>query len=462
MRVAWSGIVCLVTATATFATEPSLRFQKEISSSRKPDESLVAVVLDAEVYAATQVGLADLRVQNTEGGSLPFFLRKSQDFVSKSVRRKTWTATNPALKPLDDGGLEITLELGEGDTQPNGLSVITPLRNFEQRVRVFTSVNGNDWEPSGAETVIFDYSRYMDVRSDSVPFVASPRRHVRIVIDDVTSEQESELLEMTRRLRGTEDSERTERVTIDRRPFRIDRIEFYEETSQQSVKGDRKLTYPIADFQVTEDSKTNQTIVTIDTRREPLTSFRLDSPSKNFSRSCAIEVQGQQGTHGSWQQIGEATLSRIDFKTLKREQLTVSFPETRQAQYRLVIDNRDSPPLTINGIIAEGNVYEVVYFATTSKSYRLAYGDSEAKAPDYDTAAIQSLLTERFSPEVVTLGNEEKSLGAKPVGWKLSHLLNDPRILTIVIGLLVLGLGWGLYGAVKRLDTQSPPADPDA
>ncbi len=462
MRPTWFGIACLVATTASFAEEPSMRFQKEISSSKKSDESLVAVVLDADVYAATQVGLADLRVQDAEGASLPFFLRKSQDLVSKSVRRKTWTAANPSLKPLENGGLEITLELGEGDAQPNGLSVVTPLRNFEQRVRVFTSADGKVWDLSGVETVIFDYSRYMDVRSDSVPFAASSRKHIRVVIDDVTSEQESELLELTRRLRGTEESERTERVKIDRRPFRIDRIEFYEETSQQSVKGDRKLTYPIAGFQVAEDHKTHQTIVTIDTRREPLTSFRLDTPSKNFSRGCVIEVQEQQGTQGAWRQIGAATLSRIDFKSLQREQLTVSFPETRHAQYRLVIDNRDSPPLTINGVVAEGNVYEVVFLATTNKSYRLAYGDPEGKAPDYDTAAIQALLTERFSPEVVTLGNEVKSLGGKPVGWKLSHLLNDPRILTFIIGILVLGLGWGLYGAVKRLDTQSPPTSSDS
>lgn len=462
MRAIWSGIVCLVATTVTFATEPSLRFQKEISSSKKPDESLVAVVLDADVYASTQVGLADLRVQDTEGATLPFFLRKSQELVSKPVRRKTWTAANPSLRPLESGGLEITLELGEGDARPNGLSIITPLRNFEQRVRIFTSTDGMDWESSGAETVIFDYSRYMDVRSDSVPFVASPRRHIRVVIDDVTSEQESELMELTRRLRGTGESDRTERVTIDRRPFRIDRIEFYDETSQQSVIGDRKLNYPIAGFAVAEDQKTHQTIVSIDTRREPLTSFKLDSPSKNFSRSCVIEVQEQQRTQILWRQIGSATLSRIDFKNLQREQLTVSFPETRQAHYRLVIENRDSPPLTVNGVIAEGNVYELVYFTPKNKSCRLAYGDLEAKAPDYDTAAIQALLTERFSPEVVTLGNEVKLSGTKSVGWNVSHLLNDPRLLTMIIGILVIGLGWGLYSAVKRLDNQSPPTGPDS
>lgn len=460
MRATWCGIACLVVTTVTFAKEPSLRFQKEISSSKQSDEALVAVTLDADVYTATQIGLADLRVQDAEGVPLPFFLRKSQELVSKPVRQKTWAATNPSLEPLEGGGLEITIELGKDDPPPNGLRIVTPLRNFEQRVRVFSSADGKAWESISAEAVLFDYSRYMDVRSDVVSFAASPRKHFRIVIDDVTSEQASELLELTRHLRGKSDAARTERVTIDRRPFRIDRIEFYEETSLQTVKGDRKQGYPIAGFQVAEDSATHQTIVTFETHREPLTSFKLETPSKNFSRSCVVEIQEQQGTNSRWRQIASATLARIDFMNSQREQLSVSFPETRQAQYRLVIDNRESPPLAVSGVVAEGNVYELIYLVGKNQPYRLTYGDPEAKAPDYDTVAIQELLKERVTPEVVMLGNETKLPPGRLDEWKLSDLVNDPRVMVTMIGVLVIGLGWGLYNAVKRLDAQSPPGGP--
>jgi len=469
MKATAFGFLCLVVAAHSLAADPTyssdavspgLRFQKEISASQKPDESLVAVALDTDVYAETQPGFADIRLQDPQGTALPYLLRKSQELVSKSVRRRSWTATKPSLKPLDDGGLEITMELGEHDPQPTGLSLITPLRNFEQRVRVYTSTDGKAWDAGSDETVIFDYSRFMDVRNDRVSIAATSRKHIRVIVDDVTSEQQSELLELTRHLHGNEESDRTERVTIDRRPFRIDRIEFFQEVIEQSVKSDRKRAYPIAGFKAAEDPKQQRTVVTIDTRREPLTSFKLESPSKNFSRSCVIEAQVREGTQTSWKEIGSATLSRIDFKHLKREQLTISFPETRSGQYRLVIDNRDSPPLAVAGIAAEGNVYEVIYLTSANQSLRLAYGDPDALSPSYDTAAIQTLLAENIRPEIVTLGAEQPSIGIKPAGWKLSHLVNDPRMLTTVIGVLVILLGLGLYSTVKRLDADSPPPPP--
>ena len=94
------------------------------------------------------------------------------------------------------------MTLADSDPQPNGLSLITPLKNFEQQVRVLTSTDGQLWEPPVAQTMIFDYSRFMDVRNDKVSFEPTARRHFRIIIDDVTAEQQSDLMELTRRLHG--------------------------------------------------------------------------------------------------------------------------------------------------------------------------------------------------------------------------------------------------------------------
>ncbi|MBS0204148.1 MAG: hypothetical protein JSS49_14690 [Planctomycetes bacterium] len=454
------NLVCLVCGVAGVANgdDSTFRFKKSISASAKAEESLVAVPLDSDVYAATQSDLADLRLQDEHRTNLPFLIRKSQELRAHTVRRKTWTAAKPAVRPLDNGGLEITLELDEKDPQPNGLTLVSPLHNFEQQVRILTSADGQTWEPVGGETVIFDYSRYMDVRNDNVPFPASARKHVRLIIDDVTVEQQSQLLELTRTLRDDDEVGRSEKVVIDRRPFRIERIDFWVDSSEEVGKGDHKLPYQISGYKVSEDPKTHQTIITIETRREPLTSLILESTARNFSRHCVVEIAEPQGVQTSWSQIGTATLSRLDFKDLKREELAVTFPETRAANYRLVIDNRDSSPLEVTGIKAEGNVYELVFLSAPKASCQLLYSDSEAKAPHYDTASIQTLLTESYRPEVLKLGAEEAIDGAGPAGFQWSKLINDPRVMTVVIGVLVVLLGWGLYGAVKRMDATEPPS----
>ncbi|HQU45542.1 MAG TPA: DUF3999 family protein, partial [Pirellulales bacterium] len=357
-------------------------------------------------------------------------------------------------RPRDDGSLEITVELEKDDPHPNGLTIVSPLRNFERRVRVDASTDGQQWERAGNETVIFDYSRYMDVRSDSVSFPETAKRHFRIVIDDVTVEQESELLALTRRLQGADETERTEKVTVERRPFRIERIDFWREVEEALATGDEKAKYPVTELRVEQDTEKHRTIVRIDTRRQPLTSLTLETADRNFSRHAVVEAETDQGVNKTWRRIGEGTVSRIDFKNVRREDLAISFPQSRQARYRIAIDDRDSPPLAVTGVEAEGNVYELVYLASPAARYQLVYGSADAEAAVYDTATIQELLRSGFQPSRAELGKQQPAPGAgQPAEFRPSKLLNNPLLLGGVILLLVLALGWGLFQAVKRMET---------
>jgi hypothetical protein len=446
-------LVCLRGALAA-ADEPAFRYSRDLALPDRQQEDLVAVTLDPDVFAATGDGFPDVRILDADDQPVSFLVRKAAATEPQTVR-KTWTAANTTARPLDDGGLEITVELREDDPAPNGLRLISPLRNFEHRVRVFTSGDAAQWEQAGEETVVFDYSRYMDVRSDGVPFPETPRRHFRIVIDDVTSEQESELLDLTVRLRGEQEAERVERVTIDRRPFRVERVEFWRETHQERVTGDRKAPYPISELRVEEDQEGRRTLVFIESRREPLTSLELVTTNRNFSRRAAVEVEETRGVTSAWREIGAETVARIDFKDLKRERLAIPFPESRQGRYRIAIQDRDSRPLEITGVRAEGNVYEVLFLAAPEQRYRLVYGADDAASPHYDTAAITALLREGFQPTHGDLGKEEQGPGAGQTGFRWTRLAGDGRVLVGVIVVLVVALGWGLYHAGRRVDAMS-------
>ncbi len=449
-------LACAQTATARAenpsAELPAFRFYRDVKTPPLKQEELLAITLDSEVFAATQEGLTEVRLVDAAGTLIPFFLRKVQTTKARAVR-STWSARQPTAQPLDDGGLEITLQLGDKDPHPNGLSFITPLRDFKQRVQVYVSADGKEWDSAGEETVIFDYSRYMDVRSVSVSFPVTEKRHFRIVIDDVTLEQESELLALTRRLQGPEESDRTEQVVVDRRPFRIERIDFWREVHEEQSTGDEKAVYSITRHSVAQNTEKRQTIVSLDTQRQPLTSLALESADRNFSRHAVVEIEHEQGIKKTWRQIGDGILSRIDFKNLKRDQLSITIPETRQVKYRIVIDNRDSPPLELSGINAEGNIYELVYLAGPGRHDRLLYGSADAERSNHDTAAIQELLRNGFQPSQAELGPQLPGLQAGQANaFRWSRILNNPLILGGVILLLVLALGRGLYQAVKRMD----------
>ncbi len=443
---------------ALLAEEPVLQLRKPVLLPELAEETLVAVPLDSEVYAATQEDLDDLRVRDREGRTVPFLLRRVPVTGSR-VEQTVWTPQQRTVRPLEDGGLEITVELEDEEDRPlpNGLTLVTPLINFEQRVRVETSVDGTTWEPA-ADEVIFDYTQYMDARSVSVPFPSTERRFFRITIDDVTAEQQSRLLELTRTLQGDEETQRTERLTIDRRPFRIDRIEFWRKRQRAAASGAVRSEYPVESVSASEDEEAQRTIVEVTTRREPLTLFRLQSPSRHFSRRAEVQVESVDGARPAWRTIGEATLSRIDFQSLQQEQLEVRFPETRAERYRIVIDNRDSPPLEVSGVTAEGTVYEVLFFAEGDGEFTLAYSDERAAAPQYDVAAIQTVLQSGIEPQVAALGAEQAAPEAGPRPTTLADLINNPALLISVVVVLLLALGWGLYQAVQRVNSL-PPED---
>lgn len=334
--------------------------------------------------------------------------------------------------------------------------VMAPLKNFEQRVRLYSSTNGTQWQPLAEEAVIFDYSRFMDVRNVEVVIPPTDHRHFRIVFDNVTSEQESELLELTRQLSGQQENQREERVTVDRRPFRIDQIKLVRERVRERVTGNRIQSYAVENFEITEDAEKKQTIILVGTRRQPLTSFQIETGSANFRRRIEVQVEEPGDEEPMWRTIATSTVSRIKFKNLQREQTSISFSESRRRKFRIVIQNQDSPPLEITGVTARGTVQQLLFLAHPRKSYQLAYGSSAAVKPVYDTAAMSALLREGFDPTIANLGPELKGAGAPLAEAAPYSLLRDTRVFIGLIIVLVLVLGVALLSASRRLDSLPP------
>ncbi|MFG0333400.1 MAG: DUF3999 family protein [Maioricimonas sp. JB049] len=455
-------LICpLLAAAAATADEIPLRLERAIEVLQGEQEDLVAVPLDRAVFAATADEFADLRVHDTAGDEVPYLLRRPAD-TGSDTRHRYWTPPNPTLRPLEEGGLEITVTLEKDAPAPDGLCLDTPLKNFEQRVRIESSPDGTNWQPLGQPAVLFDYTRYMDVRNTCIDLPETPHRHFRILIDDVTAEQQADLLELTRRLRGDEESERTERVMIDRRPFRIDQVRFRDEVRTTRIEGLQQREYPIAGFEVTENDD-QQTVIEIRTHREPLTSFTVATSDRNFSRRAVVQIAGGTATGRAakdpgWQEIASTTISRIDFKSLRQEQRKIDIPETRAEQYRIIIDNRDSPPLDIVDIEAAGHVYEAIFLAQPGEAYRLVYDGDDVSPPEYDVAALRTMLREGYEPAPAKIGPEStRRIEPTPVRW--SELLDDRRLLVTVITILVVILGFGLYQASRRIESDDTPSE---
>jgi Protein of unknown function (DUF3999) len=432
-----------------YVTAQQPRFFKGIDAGNLKQEEILAPLLDSDVYSGTGDGFPDLRVLDDKGNEVPFLLQKVTETRTVSVRQ-TAPAKDLSLRELKEGGLEIQASKDEKLPPAEGISLVTPLSNYQQQVQVSGSSDGRSWQTLVPDALIFDHSRYMDVGNHQVALPQNRYSHFRLIIRDVTSNQESELLELTRRLRSGKETERVERTAVERRPFRIDRIEFWYHERRQ---GDKKTEYPVADFKPEQNAEGRQTLIRVHTRREPLTGFHVETSSRNFSRRVAVQVPIVKGMRTQWHNIGTGTISRIDFRGLRRDELLVSFPEARHEEYRVVIDNGDNPALAVTGVRGEGNAYQALFLAAPGVAYRLSYGSEAAKAPNYDTATLREALARGYQPVAVRLSSQATESGAsEPTGIVMRRVLNDPFVLGGVILLLVAVLVWGLYRAGRRID----------
>ncbi len=458
-RPAATGWVFLVCFAATWlgawvatAEEPSrFRFWREIERTATKEEEILAFALDSEIYAATRDRLPDLRVFDHNHNEAPFQIEPDVEYGERRIRHSA-QVQGLALREHDNA-LEIRFHLPKDSPPAEGLIFLTQQTDYERKIQVFGSDDGTNWTPLVAEGTIFDYSRYMDVSNREIPLPPNRFRQFKVIVSDAADERESAYKQLSRTFRGGQEEERREDILVQRRAFRIDRLEWFWHAVQAHVQTFKRAEYPLLRFEQHTDTTTKQTILQVRTRREPLTGFTLQTTSRNFHRRVTVEVPVSRGPATDWQPIAQASLFRFHFREVQRESLAITFPEHREETYRIVIDNEDNPPLEITGVKAEGNVYRVVFLAEAGKSYRVYYGSEGAMPPKYEAATVLATIRESSPPRIVGLGSpiDNDAFRGEP-DVTVRKLLNNWIFLGAVICLMVVVLAWGLVRTGKRID----------
>ena len=444
-------------ATSACAQDPAVfRWQRSIQVPDGDQTRLVSLPLDPQFFETTRNGWPDVRVRNDEHQSMAFVIQPAKEPKSRTIRHH-WEAKTLKAHVDDVTGLQIEFSLQQDDPVPDGISIVTGLKDFEHQVRVESSADAVMWTPLGTASLIFDYSRYVDARNVLIPFDRTSHRHFRLTIEDVTAEQETQLLELNRRLRGSREVDRMETTIVNRRPFRVDGINFYRDETKFESGLLQTTTYSPTCMSVSDDNKTQQTIVLIGNQRQPIAEIQLVTKAENFSRAVTIEAQLEDSNgHQNWQPVGAGTVSRFAIGAIQREQLSIPFRETQTSQFRLTIENKDSPPLPISAVELKGSRYELIVIASPKQKLTLEYGSHEAQPGRYDDAALRAALSQGESAVGViasTPVENQSAAGQKTEGWRP---WNDNRILFAGIILLTCLLGWGLFHAGHRIESAPP------
>jgi hypothetical protein len=429
--------------------EPAFRFRKDLDRGASTGEEILAAPLDSEIYAATRHDYPDLRIIDDRGTQVPYLLEPAAERRTIHVR-ETCTSEVASLHVDAGKALEVVVALGEKAPSANGATIKSPLADYEHRVRVYGSRDGKDWALLASDGLIYDYTRFMDIRNRDIELPVNDLRLFKLVVEQELDDRESPLREL---IRGREEGKKDRQIEItqtQRLPFRIDGVELWRTVEKEGARKVEAVGYPVVGFRVEHDPKKKETRVEIQSRREPLTRFSLGTASRNFSRTAKVLIPVERGVRTDWVEIGSATLSLIQFRAFRHAELRVDFPEMRQEHYQLVIENADNPPLEITGVEAEGTPYRLIFLGSRGRTYRVEYGSDKVEAPQYDTAAVLASMSRGYQSVTVKLAPQIAIPGYRAErGFR--DILSSTVFLTLAIVAMVLALGWALFRAGQRI-----------
>lgn len=456
-----------------------LRVRRDLVVPPRSADDLVAVRVDGIVADGCAERFADLRVIDSGGREVPFVLR-TDSVVTQRVVRTMFPLGGIDLEPRDDGGLVITFTVDpvRHPAPVGGFRIVTPLVNFEQRVRLERRQADGGWKALVEEGLLCDYTQWMDVRNAEIPVPDAWRRApggtFRITVDDATAEQRSQVTEVARTLAAGVETGVEERFRLVRQPFRIDRIDAWSDETVTDRHAAEPVSRAVESWTVVEDPETKVTRIGLGSAGGPVTALRLGLADRNIARAVTVTVPPPPAEPGRRPLpppvVGSGRIERLDLRGLQREQLTVPLHTAvwagrgqARTALEIVIANGDSPPPQITGVEALGPAYAAVFIARPGETYRLAHGVADGAAspppPHYDTAAIEAALAAGRLPTLVALGAAAEVAVAEPVAeWKA--VSTDPWLLGAMIVVLAMALVVALIQAARRIE-RLPDGDED-
>jgi hypothetical protein len=124
----------------------------------------------------------------------------------------------------------------------------------------------------------------------------------------------------------------------------------------------------------------------------------------------------------------------------------LKFNSTIVQKLKIIIENKDNQPLTIEGILLKGYVHELTARFTEKATYFLVYGNENANKPDYDIERFPDNVPKMLS--TLELGNELEI--AKEEAPKKAPLFENKIWLWVIMGMIILVLGWFSLKMMKK------------
>ncbi len=391
-------------------------YSREIELPATDETRLVNLILPEDVYLHAQTLLSDVRVIDDGGAEAPYTQRTREGFVRfipypTRIVEKSFSPGNFTQVVLDLGGapgapgFHDSVEIGVGEDE------------FMEWVEVDASDDAQLWRIVQERAPIFRFRREGREGLQRVQFSENNARYLRVRILD-----------------GDKPF-----------PIRSATVALKSGTPPERVALGIKLT-------PTKPEQPHGTAWSTDLGATgvPIREVRFDVGPGEFVREVTIQTSRDNSV---WSPIARGEIFRFTQNGHECEQLSV--PTEQPLRYlRVEVANGNDAPL--EGVTAKLYVspQRIIFEQKPGRSYRLIYGESEAKPPRYDLARR---VSERQMDDAVAAqaGPEEvNSNWSDPRPWTESH----EYVVWFGVAVAILLLG---YTAIHALRGTTPSQSGD-
>jgi hypothetical protein len=425
-------------ATGAALLPDDFQYCADITGQLKND-SLYQVPLNGHILEKCSAGLQDIRLFDAARKEVPLV-----------VIAEDRPAETSETYPLEITGFSregssqiITMKLPEKHRAITLINLTIADRDFKKKARLEGSNDSRKWAIL-ADDVIYDFSSQIDLRKTKLSFSRSDYRWYRLRLVD---EQPTGNPQTAIRLKyeGLDFSVNG----LQKKELRINSMDARTTSTQE-----RHLVFDeaVLDDIVRSQDKDGNTVIIIKTGL-PLDRLRLEVTNPYYFRTVGLYAS-ESGKDDTWQLVTQETIYRFPvFSGQHETKNQIYCPTQKRGHYKIVIENKNSPPLEVKSVIASW-VRKNLYFValSTAGTHSLCFGNPSTTRPDYDLARFLNVntLSQHAFETLATLQLKENA-NYKPAMTGGQRAQIEKIILRTVVVLLVIGLGFWLYTLMKKV-----------
>jgi len=400
-------------------------------------ESLYQIHLPGTILQKAGADLQDIRVLDSSQKETPFI-------VIGNVPPHETIETYP-LEIVgydhDASSASVIMKLPQKHRSVSVLDLDIADRDFKKRIVLDGSSDGKVWQTI-TEGSVYDFTSQVDVRKTRLEFADTDARFLRIKLIDLRTQQ------------TTQPSIKLKYEGLD---FSVNNIQnknlrIRAARASTGTPAEKKPVYDQTVFTSLAPSldKDGNTVIVLPAAL-PLDLLTLDVANPYYHRIVNLYTSST-GKDDSYRLLTSQTIYRFPLSSERHEERnSIEQHAPKQAYYKIVIMNRNNPPLELKSISFSW-VQQNLYFIAlkNSERYAVCYGNTQVKRPDYDLASFvnkDTLSQHRYEPR--KLSPVRIGSGPKPTfRERLAGM--EKTVLTMIVVVLVLGMGWWLYALLKK------------